>query len=81
MLFRSPPVLHISDSVGTGATGYVGVEGSLRSLRVVDSGFDYEEKPIATISGGNGSGAVVSVNMKQIDHKVDFFADAASQKR
>ena len=76
----NPPVLHISDSVGTGATGYVAVNGSLNALKVVDPGFDYEETPVATVSGGNGKGAVVSVNMKQIDHKVDFFADAGSQK-
>jgi len=69
----NPPVLHISDSVGTGATGYVAVNGSLNALKVVDPGFDYEETPVATVSGGNGQGAVVSVNMKQIDHKVDFF--------
>ena len=76
----TPPLLHISDSVGTGATGYVAVNGSLNAIKVIDTGFDYEETPIASITGGNGSGAVVSVNMKKIDHKVDFFADASSEK-
>ena len=66
----NPPLLHIKDNVGTGATGYAAVEGSLSELRILDAGFDYEETPIITISGGNGSGAVVDVNMKQIDHSV-----------
>ena len=71
----NPPLLHIKDNVGTGATGYVAVEGSLEELRILDSGFDYEETPTITINGGNGSGAVVDVNMKLIDHTVNFFAD------
>ena len=72
----NPPLLHIKDNVGTGATGYAAVEGSLSELRILDSGFDYEETPTITISGGNGSGAIVDVNMKLINHSVDFFADA-----
>ncbi len=72
----NPPLLHIKDNVGTGATGYAAVEGSLSELRLLDTGFDYEETPTITISGGNGSGAVVDVNMKLISHSVDFFADA-----
>ena len=55
------------------------VEGSLRNLRVVDPVL-IMKKPVVTVSGGNGSGAVVAVNMKQINHKVDFFADSASRK-
>ncbi len=73
-----PPQLLISDSVGTGATGNIVVSGSLESIRVKDSGFDYEEDPIITITGGNGSGAVAKPNMKLIDHSVSFFADVAS---
>ena len=72
----NPPLVHIKDNVGTGATAYSAVEGSLSELRLLDSGFDYEETPVITLSGGNGSGADVSVNMKLISHSVDFFADA-----
>ena len=74
----NPPLLHIADNVGTGATGYTAVEGSLRSLRILDSGFDYEETPTVTISGGNGKGANISVNMKLVDHSAIFFADVTS---
>ena len=76
----NPPVLHISDNAGIGATGYVSVTGGLQALKITDPGFDYEETPTVTINGGNGSGADVSVVMKQIKHQVDFFADAASEK-
>ena len=52
----NPPLLHIKDNVGSGLTGYAAVEGSLQELRLLDRGFDYEETPTITISGGNGSG-------------------------
>ncbi|BCU99006.1 MAG: hypothetical protein CM15mV24_2310 [Bellamyvirus sp.] len=52
-----PPQLLISDSVGTGATGNIAVSGSLESIRVLDPGFDYDETPVVSITGGNGSGA------------------------
>ena len=76
----TPPIVHIKDNVGTGATGYAAVSGSLSELRIIDEGFDYEETPTVTISGGNGEGAVVETNMKQIDHSSEFFADANIQQ-
>lgn len=68
----NPPDLYIEDSVGTGATGYVSVLGELNEIRVLDSGFDYFETPTVSITGGNGFGAVASVNMKFIDNEVFF---------
>jgi len=68
----NPPFLHIKDSVGTGATGFVAVSGSLKDIRIIDPGFDYQEIPTIKISGGNGSGANVSVNMQQVSHSVSF---------
>ena len=75
-----PPVLFINDPIGAGATGYVSVSGGLKQIRVIDPGFDYVEKPTISISGGNGSGAVVSTNMKLVDHSSQFFSDIASEK-
>ena len=72
----NPPLVHIKDNVGSGATGFAAVEGSVSELRLLDSGFDYEEIPTVTINGGNGTGAKIDVLMKQISHSVDFFADA-----
>ena len=40
------PNLIIKDSVGTGATGYVAVSGSIKEFRIIDPGFDYQETPV-----------------------------------
>ena len=48
------------------------VSGDLEEIRLLDRGFDYEEVPIVTITGGNGSGANVQVSMKSIDHIEKF---------
>ena len=74
----NPPELVISDSVGTGATGYVSVSGLLEEIRIIDPGFDYQGTPTIKIDGGNGQGASASINMKKIDHQPEFFADLAS---
>ena len=74
----SPPSLLIKDQTGTGATGNVAVRGVLTQLRILDTGFDYLDVPKVTISGGNGTPSSVLVNMKNIDHSVDFFADGSS---
>ena len=74
------PNLIISDTVGTGATGYIAASGSLQEVRVIDGGFDYLNTPTLKIEGGNGQGAFGTVNMKLIDHAPKFFADEASAK-
>jgi len=74
----NPPLINISDSTGIGATGYVAISGSLQSIRVLDSGFDYIETPTIKISGGNGSGALASPSMKLIDHSVSFNSEDSS---
>jgi len=68
----NPPVLNISDSVGSGATGYCAVNGNLSEIRIINSGFDYEEPPIINITGGNGVNAKALANMKLITHQVSF---------
>jgi hypothetical protein len=74
----NPPTLIISDSVGTGATGYCSVRGSLQEIRIIDPGFDYLEVPKINISGGNGIGAKASASMKLIDHQVSFNSESKS---
>jgi hypothetical protein len=68
----NPPVLHISDSVGYGATGYVSVTGSLREIRVIDPGYNYIEDPILKIEGGNGFGAAAQITTKLITNNPTF---------
>jgi len=76
----NPPNLIINDSVGTGATGFLAISGSLKEIRIKDPGFDYLRTPSLKIDGGNGQGAFGLVNMKLIDHNPEFFADLASAK-
>ena len=68
----NPPVLSITDNVGSGATGNVSVVGNFEEIRVLDPGFDYTETPTIEITGGNGSGATAKVNTKLISHEVIF---------
>jgi hypothetical protein len=50
----NPPILQISDLVGSGATAYCNVKGGLERIDIIDGGFDYLEEPVIKISGGNG---------------------------
>ena len=68
------PELLIKDSVGTAATGYAAVSGILEDIRILDSGFDYQETPVVNITGGNGTGAVATANMKEITYSPSFDA-------
>jgi len=74
----NPPVLSISDSIGVGATGYCSVKGSLRSIRVLDGGFDYTETPKINITGGNGFEAKANPLMKLVDNTVYFNSEIQS---
>lgn len=74
----NPPQIIISDSVGTGATGYCAVSGSLREIRIVNSGFDYLDIPTIKITGGNGVGARARANMKLVTHEVSFSSELKS---
>ena len=53
----NPPVVKISDEVGTGAFGVANVLGNLVRLDVTDGGMGYYAPPTITITGGNGFGA------------------------
>jgi len=68
----NPPILSISDSIGTGATGFCAVKGSLQEIRIIDPGFDYLDTPIIKITGGNGIGAKAYANMKLVGHESTF---------
>ena len=68
----NPPVLEVTDVVGTGVSAYCEIEGKLERIEIIDSGFDYVENPIITITGGNGKGAVARPNLITINHSVTF---------
>jgi hypothetical protein len=75
----NPPLINISDITGVGATGTCAVEGSLKEIRVIDSGFDYVDNPVVIISGGQGQNASAKVNLTSVDHNVQFNSDAGPQ--
>ena len=74
----NPPILGITDPVGTAATGLVSVEGTVEEIRVSDGGFDYIGTPTVTITGGGGKGATAEVDMLTVKHVNTFnaFGDA-----
>ncbi len=68
----NPTQFKITDAVGTGATGYLGISGSLKEIRIKDSGFDYQREPTITITGGNGTGASARARLTEVSHQVPF---------
>lgn len=76
----NPPILSISDPVGSGASAYCAVRGSLSEIRIVDSGFDYAEIPSIRITGGNGIGAKAYASMKLVDHQSTFNSEINSEQ-
>ena len=63
-----PPPVKIKDTIGVGASAFVTVEGGLKSVDIVDPGYDYQETPVIVITGGNGDGAKASVAMRNFKH-------------
>jgi hypothetical protein len=74
----NPPELIITDPVGSGATGYCEVEGSLVRIDVIDGGFDYLSEPIISITGGIGTGAIAKADMISVFHTVPFNSSPSS---
>jgi len=68
----NPPLLHLEDNVGSGATGLCAVKGNLNEIAVEDGGYDYTSDPIITITGGNGQGAQAFSNTIFKHHDVEF---------
>ena len=74
----NPPVLEITDGIGSGASGTVSVEGSLSELNIINPGFDYIDTPTVKISGGNPTThAQAFVNTIKTDHVIPFQAGIA----
>ena len=71
----NPPLLSITDNVGSGATGTCSVKGSFKEIRILDSGFDYIEQPVIKITGGNGVNANAAAKLNTVQHEVIFNAD------
>ena len=75
----NPPVLELKDEndagtiIGTGATGFLAVNGQFDEVRVLDPGFDYLDVPKVKISGGNPTrNAVAEAKLSVVPHEVTF---------
>ena len=68
----NPPLVSITDPVGSGVSAFCEIEGSLERIDVVDGGFDYITTPTLKVSGGNGIGCVVYPNLVLKDHSAEF---------
>ena len=76
----NPPVLEITDVVGTGATGFCEVVGSFDGINVIDGGFDYLNTPTINISGGGGSGAKAEANLYTVEHEASFNSTSSASQ-
>ena len=74
----NPPIVRINDNVGTGASGITNVKGKLERIDILDSGFDYQDRPFVSISGGNGIDASAEVRLSSVTHSVSFNAEKSS---
>ena len=68
----NPPLVTITDPVGSGVSALCEVQGSLERIDVVDGGFDYITTPTLKITGGNGRGGVAYPNLVLKDHSPEF---------
>jgi len=68
----NPPNIEIQSVKGTGAEAYPAVTGSVKGVKIINSGFDFLEEPKITIIGGNGSGAKLKARLNPVAHKVEF---------
>ena len=66
------PTISITDDSGSGCEAYANFSGSLSEIIVNEGGFDYSEVPSASITGGNGTGAICEVKMKGLTHSKTF---------
>ena len=57
------PKLLIDDESGFGAEGIVQLSGSIQDVIVENEGFRFLGEPVVDVIGGNGSGAILDVNM------------------
>jgi hypothetical protein len=70
----SPNIVQITDpnGVGVGASVILHTNGVLKKVNILDSGFDYLNKPKVKILGGNGAGCKVDVNLINFTHSLNF---------
>ena len=69
------PPLEIKDETGTGVKSHLNISGTVREVKILNSGYGYQEKPKITITGGNGVGCVLDCNFVKSRVSSGFKAD------
>ena len=72
------PPLQVLDQQGSGAIAHANVSGSFKEVKLISPGIGYQDKPKITVSGGNGSGAVLESNLVKGKIVANFKADGSS---
>ena len=67
--------LVVEDEIGFGASAHLNLIGSLKEVKIVRPGIGYEIKPKITLTGGNGTGAVVEPNLVKSKVNAAFRGD------
>ena len=68
-----PPNVSVADSVGSGIEASVHLgNGYISDIVLTSSGWDYQDIPSVTITGGNGTNAECEAKMKYVTHSLSF---------
>lgn len=65
---KNPPLVSITDTVGTGCSATCFLTGHFERIEIVNPGFNYLKTPNIVIKGGNGTGASANVSLVSYDH-------------
>jgi len=70
----NPNVVEIADPNGNGTNASIilHITGNLKRINIIDPGFDYLNIPKINITGGNGTGYKLDVNLIDFTHSLDF---------
>lgn len=71
----NPPELEITDTSGSGASGFLNIVGSLSEVKIISPGIGYQQKPKIQLIGGNGSGAIIESNLVKSQINSGFKGD------
>ena len=67
--------MEISDTSGSGASGFLNIIGSLTEVKIISPGIGYQQKPSIKLIGGNGSGAIIDCNLVRSQINSGFKGD------
>ena len=76
-IINGPPLI-ITDDTGSGARAHANLVGSFDQVKLITPGIGYQEKPKITVTGGNGTGAVLESNFVRGRIIANFRADGSS---